>query len=310
MSIIEWHTKDLPALAQYEAWQAELSATHLEWDLTPPSVGVFDAMIRSRSFRDLRVVECRCDPCKGTRSKSQMKSETDSYFGILFNLAGREIVSQGEHKAILEPGDFIMWDSEHDMGFDVLSPLHKLTLLVPKYKMQSLLGTPERYVGNVIRNASGIKGIAAEGLRCLARDFSEIADEEAYEIIDPLLSLLTATLESRQEIDGISKGYQASYKNFCRYIGSHIDDCELSPAKVAEAHSVSVRYLHRVYESYGQSFGNSLREHRLTRCYRDLKSNNAQTITEVAFRWGFNNMAHFSRAFKNQFGFSPSKIRR
>jgi len=33
-------------------------------------------------------------------------------------------------------------------------------------------------------------------------------------------------------------------------------------------------------------------------------------VTEIAFRWGFKDSAHFSRAFKREFGISPSEVRR
>ena len=32
-------------------------------------------------------------------------------------------------------------------------------------------------------------------------------------------------------------------------------------------------------------------------------------VSEIAFRRGFNDPAHFSRAFKNRFDVSPSKLR-
>jgi len=33
-----------------------------------------------------------------------------------------------------------------------------------------------------------------------------------------------------------------------------------------------------------------------------------QTVTDIAFRWGFNDMAHFSRTFKQAFGVIPSSV--
>ena len=35
----------------------------------------------------------------------------------------------------------------------------------------------------------------------------------------------------------------------------------------------------------------------------------ATYITEVAYRWGFNDSAHFSRLFKASFGMSPTQYR-
>ncbi|WP_221801578.1 helix-turn-helix domain-containing protein [Oceanobacter mangrovi] len=34
-----------------------------------------------------------------------------------------------------------------------------------------------------------------------------------------------------------------------------------------------------------------------------------ETISQVAFRWGFNHSAHFSRSYKNRFGETPTATR-
>ncbi len=34
------------------------------------------------------------------------------------------------------------------------------------------------------------------------------------------------------------------------------------------------------------------------------------SISEICFRWGFNESAHFSRAFRNEYGRSPREYRR
>jgi AraC-like DNA-binding protein len=51
---------------------------------------------------------------------------------------------------------------------------------------------------------------------------------------------------------------------------------------------------------------------RLDRCHRELADPalRAQTIGETAYRWGFNDLAHFSRAFRERFGCSPRQWRR
>jgi AraC-like DNA-binding protein len=48
---------------------------------------------------------------------------------------------------------------------------------------------------------------------------------------------------------------------------------------------------------------------RLKACYRELsQARLTETVTEVAFRWGFNDAAHFSRSFKEAFGTTPRSI--
>ncbi|MDO9294167.1 MAG: helix-turn-helix domain-containing protein, partial [Hydrogenophaga sp.] len=50
---------------------------------------------------------------------------------------------------------------------------------------------------------------------------------------------------------------------------------------------------------------------RLQACMHDLQNpTHAQrTITDIAFAWGFNNGAHFSRVFREHTGQTPSDFR-
>jgi transcriptional regulator GlxA family with amidase domain len=48
------------------------------------------------------------------------------------------------------------------------------------------------------------------------------------------------------------------------------------------------------------------RQRRLEKA-RELLLNTTMTVTDVCYTLGFENLAHFSRLFKSNFGYSPSK---
>ena len=52
-------------------------------------------------------------------------------------------------------------------------------------------------------------------------------------------------------------------------------------------------------------------QRRLAQSLKDLQDSEQAgcTITEIAFRWGFSNAAHFSHAFKQAYGLSPRECR-
>ena len=93
-----------------------------------------------------------------------------------------------------------------------------------------------------------------------------------------------------------------------RHVRTHLQDPQLGPASIARAYAMSVRALHALFEDGDESVAVLVRNERLQRCLEDLKQRNGGSITEIAFRWGFCDAAHFSRVFKRGFGATPSEV--
>ena len=97
-----------------------------------------------------------------------------------------------------------------------------------------------------------------------------------------------------------------------RYVEGRLGDPELCPAVVARGVGVSVRHLHRLFAGAGGgSLGDWVRHSRLERCAGDLRDPAMahESLTEIAFRWGFNDSAHFSRSFRAAFHQTPRDYR-
>lgn len=95
-------------------------------------------------------------------------------------------------------------------------------------------------------------------------------------------------------------------------IERNLADPDLSPAMVAQQAGISLRYLQQLFEALGESVTHSIRRRRLERCHSDLRDPHygAESITEISFRWGFNDPAYFSRIFRDVYGIPPSAHRR
>ena len=75
---------------------------------------------------------------------------------------------------------------------------------------------------------------------------------------------------------------------------------------------ISPRTLHSRFAATGQSFGMWLLENRLEECKRALcdPAQRASSISEVAYRFGFSDLSHFSKTFRARFGQAPREARR
>ncbi|WP_333718088.1 helix-turn-helix domain-containing protein [Agrobacterium tumefaciens] len=89
-----------------------------------------------------------------------------------------------------------------------------------------------------------------------------------------------------------------------KLIFPHAADPALTPAKAAEHFRISV-----LLEDSGERFSQFLLRQRLQKCADDLRTKRGSSIGEIAFRWGFNDLSHFSRSFRNHFGVAPREYR-
>jgi AraC family transcriptional activator of tynA and feaB len=95
------------------------------------------------------------------------------------------------------------------------------------------------------------------------------------------------------------------------YLHANIHNPAIQPRHVAAATQVSVRHLHRLFAQMGMPMGAWVRGERLRRCAADMRdpARPGRTITDIAFAWGFNDSAHFSRCFRERYGMTPRRYR-
>jgi AraC-like DNA-binding protein len=96
------------------------------------------------------------------------------------------------------------------------------------------------------------------------------------------------------------------------FIEAHLGDPTLTPAAVAAAHHISLRYLHKLFEPEPQGVAGMIRQRRLERCRHDLLDPGQadRPVAGIAARWGFSSAAHFSRVFRDAYGLPPAEFRR
>jgi AraC family transcriptional activator of tynA and feaB len=157
---------------------------------------------------------------------------------------------------------------------------------------------------------------AAEPLRAhlaaAGRTLATLDGRTAAAFLENVVNLLTLMLvpAARPGEDNAALR-RARREALCAYGLRNLTNPELDPQRAATALGISVRLVHRLFEDSGTTFGRWLLDRRLDACKRSLDdpAQARRAISDIAFAWGFNELSHFSRAFKARFGESPRRYR-
>jgi AraC-like DNA-binding protein len=94
-----------------------------------------------------------------------------------------------------------------------------------------------------------------------------------------------------------------------RDILQRLNEPGLGVEDVARRQGISVRYLHKLFETEGESFSEYVRERRIELAYRMLQNPSGERrISTVAFGCGFGDLSNFNRAFRRRYGITPSEL--
>jgi len=301
-------TETMPPGRQYDGWRDAVSSTHLAWDLPRRSESVFRGKIRRQSLGAADIIQCQCDPCDGSRGRSEIAQSDAAAYGLLYIVAGRERISQDDTEITLRAGTFILWDSQRRIEFRVPDALQKITLMLPQPMLETVLPNARDLTGIPVNAREGSGALFATHLRSLAREAAELSRGQQEPVLQATVALMAAALETLVA----SAGADHRRKLMARISGhilKHLADPALTPERVADALGLSLRQLHRVFGASGWTVERWIWQQRLLRCRQALDLREKTPISQIAYRWGFSDAAHFSRAFREAFGTAPRDYR-
>jgi AraC-like DNA-binding protein len=130
-------------------------------------------------------------------------------------------------------------------------------------------------------------------------------------MVDLLSAALAARLDREDELPADTRE-EALVRRVHAFIEQRLADPALSPAVIADAHHISVRYLYKLFEGQHRGVAGWIRERRLERSRRDLldPAMADRPVSAIAARWGLVDPAHFSRIFRATYGIPPLEYRR
>ncbi|MBP2328367.1 AraC-like DNA-binding protein [Kibdelosporangium banguiense] len=221
-------------------------------------------------------------------------------------LSGSGAFEQHGRSSSLAPGEFVLY-----------APPFRLALTGPYRYLVLALDPANTLLLRQVRHATANPHLPHNPSgRILSATLSELADTAS--LLGPLsrqemgehISCLLRTVIRDLNRDAAPARPVPLFDRILDYLDRHLAE-DLAPARIATAHHISVRYLHRLFQDHGDTVSDHIRRRRLDRIRRDLTDPVLadQPAYAIAARWGLHDPSHFSKLFKAEFATSPSRLR-
>ena len=260
--------------------------------------------MRRAQFNGLSILDCDV-PAAFSGHTHPVGDDDPDRFVITLVTAGEEVVAQDGRHATLTPGDIFIVDAARPGTCHIPDRIHTVTLVVPKPLVSMNGPLPEKLPAQ-----SPMARLLGDYMSSLVREVATLptrAVSIAAGATLELIQLVTAT--DSQPLESVPIRV-ALLPGVLRYIERMLHDEDLTPLKIAEANAISVRTLHTMFASTGESVSDHIRRLRLERSRETLISAPAAAVIDVARHWGFKNASHFARVFRAEYGMAPQTFRR
>jgi AraC-like DNA-binding protein len=301
----------IPAPDRQEAWLSNARQICGDCKFHFPKRFPFHGSIERRKVADLEMTLFSSSPVSFNKYPLANLSSDSRACIVITQLAGLRRYCQDGEVAVLTKGDTTLIDSGRPWFSDCPGDCARLYLRVPRPLMESRLRLGDLPFAKRISGESGLGAILFHLSTTLYKEAEILTSEEGAAVIESYLRILAACVGKRKSVTTGMGWLSELTGRITNYIDAHLTETTLNPAEIASAMDISVRHLHRVFSHRGQTVADWIRTERLRRCRNDLCDLRlrSKSITEIAFFWGFNDSAHFSRAFKKQFRICPRMFR-
>lgn len=266
----------------------------------------FDAALSLRRAGKLCVSDSIFDPFEGrTTFRSARKP---SVFSVQLVVSGEKRVSSEGEAVVLRQGDVFIDLALKANDFQVRERCRTLLISMPVTRLKAWRPAASPRARYRFDAETPVAKVLGANIQSISEAFLAGSLGNGPALSEAVLGLVVAAISGE---DGPTGGKQAKLASIKRWIQDRLEDPDITPAMIATANRISLRYLHYLFAAEGGTVQQFLIRERLARGRRDLGNPclHNQSVTDIAYGSGFSSLTHFSKRFRDEFGVSPTQFR-
>lgn len=304
---LSFTTETLPPAQQFEAWREAVGVTH---EVTPPAAGGaagFAAAVELWHLGPLLLTDGRFQAQRFARTARRARRDGVDHYTVLLMRSGHWWGELDDRAIAVGAGGVCLLDMALPLATEVTASAY-LLLMLPRELLDA--AGPAAADGHGLA-ASGVAGaLLADHLHALAARLPQMTLADAPAVVQATRHMIAACLVPTP--DALARAARplaaSSLRAARRLIETQLENPDLTPDRVAGMLGLSRSTLYRLFAPLG-GLGSYIRARRLARVHALLAGPRRQArVADLAYRHGFASEAHFSRAFRREFGYSPREV--
>lgn len=249
---------------------------------------------------------------EGTRFSmrcSMVDSASDLF--VVVPLEGSCLLRQARGETLMDGSAFFILPTSGEAEFEFAGGFDFVALGLTRDRLPAARRTLAGGTALRVPVTTDPAGLFIGFVRALARNHDDLNVRTCAKVVDTILDLLDDALRRASGARSRSNREWLHRERITSVVERELRNPALDIPYIARSVGLSPRHVHRLFADDTVPLMQWVLELRLENCYRELIHEGpcGRTIGEIAYSWGFNDQAHFSRAFRRRFGMTPSALR-
>lgn len=302
-------TEDAPTHRRLALWQDIVCDVFVQLDCKSDLGTAFHGAITSSQLGPARCSTVSSSRQRVLRTPSRISRASEDFILIALGKRGAGAVLQDGRETLIQPGEFAFYDTTrpYELRFD--DDFTQTIFQVPRETLHRRFAGTQSFTATKFTSDRPLQRLAYQFVTGLADVAERLDADNAIRLSDQAADLLAMAMNERFGGGALpaTTHRAALLYRLKAHVLAHLPNPDLGLSETAAAIGISPRYVNNLFADEGTSFQRFVLAQRLEHCKRDLGSpaHARRHIGEIAFAWGFNDLSHFGRVFREHYGVSP-----
>jgi len=302
-----FRTDELPQRDRFAVWRESISVLYDVACAGERPTDDFQASVEAYLPGGLFASEVHFTEQRFERSRCRASADGIDHYQVQLYLSGGEGNPDRECRA----GDIQLLDLGRPHEAQTAAA-NSIVLMVARDAMRDIMPEAGSLHQTILRRETATCGLLGDYMQSLMRRLPVATVAEAPAIEQATMAMVAASFRPAAEASArASVAVDATVRERVRdFVDRNLASPELGPESICRGVRVARSRLYALFEDEG-GVARYIWRRRLDRARAELAdpANRRRSVGEIAYGWGFKSVAHFSRAFRREFGTSPSDVR-